>query len=139
MAFTVIHLWHLKPYIYGIYSHTFMVFTARHLWHLQPYIYGIYSHTFIAFTAIHLWHVGNSNIHAWWKILFRNVIKFGRYWNSELKIILEIYCQILIRVLTKVGINSVHFAWTKVNKIKPCINICSKREFSTNHPNWRYI
>jgi hypothetical protein len=33
-----------------------------------------------------------------------------------------IYCQILLKDVTKVGLNFVHFSWTKVKEMKPKLN-----------------
>jgi len=39
----------------------------------------------------------------------------------------KLYCQILIKFLWKLDINFVHFAWKKVNDIKPRVHIMLKR------------
>ncbi len=41
----------------------------------------------------------------------------------------NLYRKVLFKVLTKVGINIVHFAWTRVSRLKPLDNICSKGPF----------
>jgi len=45
-------------------------------------------------------------------------------------IFLEIYWQILLKVLIKVGLNFVHLALTKVSKIKQRVNLGPKSLFS---------
>jgi hypothetical protein len=65
----------------------------------------------------------------------QNRKKFGRDQNAEFKKSLEPYHQISFKVLTKVNINIIPFAWTKVNEMKLRANICSKEPFSTNHSN----
>jgi len=66
--------------------------------------------------------------------------KFGQDQKVEFEKSFELECQILLKVLTKVGTNFVHSAWTKVKKMKPRVNIMLKKAlFPTKHPNWRNI
>ncbi len=39
------------------------------------------------------------------------------------------YCQNLLKAWTKIGLDFVHFAWRKVNKMKTRANLCSKKHF----------
>ncbi len=53
----------------------------------------------------------------------QNSLNFGRDWKVVFKKSFKLYCQIWLKGLTKVGINFLHFAWTKVSKMKPRVNI----------------
>jgi hypothetical protein len=54
-------------------------------------------------------------------------MKFGRDQKVEFEKSFQLDRQILIKVLTKFGINFVHFAWSKVNEKKPRVYIMLKR------------
>jgi hypothetical protein len=63
-------------------------------------------------------------------------IKFSQDQKFELKISFELDCQISLEALPKFGINFIHFAWAKVNEMKPRVNIMLKKALSpTNYPN----
>ena len=57
--------------------------------------------------------------------------KFGRDWKVELKKSFKLYRQILLRILMKVGLNIIIFAWTKARKRYPRVYLFSKGPFST--------
>jgi hypothetical protein len=62
-------------------------------------------------------------------------MKFDQDQKVEFKKSFKLYRQILLKVLTKVGLNFVHFASTKVSDMKPKVNSCSKSPFPIKHPN----
>jgi hypothetical protein len=47
----------------------------------------------------------------------------------ECKKSFDIYCQILLKVITKVGLKFVQFSWTKLSEMKPRVNLFSKESF----------
>jgi hypothetical protein len=59
----------------------------------------------------------------------QNSTKFDLGQKTEFKKSFKLYCQTLLKVLTKVGLNFVHFAWMKVRKMKPRVKLCSKSPF----------
>jgi hypothetical protein len=84
----------------------------------------------------------------------QNGTKFSRHWKVEFQKSFMLYRQILLNVLTKVGINFVHFEWSKVSiiltlgfilltlawakwaKWRQGLILCSNQPFfPTNHPN----
>jgi len=50
-------------------------------------------------------------------------MKFVQDRKAEFKKSFKLNPQILLKVSAKVGLNFVHFAWTKVSKIKPRVNV----------------
>jgi hypothetical protein len=62
-------------------------------------------------------------------------MKFSQEQKFELKISFELGNQISLEALPKFGNNFIHFAWTKVNEMKPRVNIMLKKALSpTNYP-----
>ncbi len=59
----------------------------------------------------------------------KNGMKFIEDWQAELKKSSELYRKILLLVLSKVGLNFVHFALMKGSKMKPRTNFGSKSPF----------
>jgi len=74
-------------------------------------------------------------IHEW--DTMANGIKFSQDLQVEFKKSFRLYHQISWRVLTKVGLNFVHFERSKVSKMNP--RLCSKGHFLTNQKNWGNI
>ena len=65
-----------------------------------------------------------------------NGTKFGWDWKVEFKESFELDRQILLKVVTKVGINFVRFEWMKANEMKPRVNIIlTKVFFPADNPN----
>ncbi len=58
-----------------------------------------------------------------------NGAKFVQDRVVEFEISFKLYRQISLKVLTKVGINFVFFAATKVNEMKPRTNLSPKKPF----------
>ncbi len=56
-----------------------------------------------------------------------------------LKNLLNFTATIWLKVLTKVDLNFVNFAWTKVSEIRQRFNLWPKSPFSTKHKNWGNI
>jgi hypothetical protein len=54
-------------------------------------------------------------------------MKFSQEQKFELKISFELDCQISLEALPKFGTNFIHFAWAKVNEMKPRVNIMLKK------------
>jgi hypothetical protein len=54
-------------------------------------------------------------------------MKFSLDSNVDYKKSFKLYCQILLKALTKVGINVAHCSSMKVNKMKPRINVMLKK------------
>jgi hypothetical protein len=64
-----------------------------------------------------------------------NGMKFGQDQKVEFKKSYELYCQILLKNITKVGSNYIHFAWAKVSKMKPRDDLGSNSPFSSKDQN----
>ncbi len=63
------------------------------------------------------------------KTFHTNVMKCYKIWLSPKSFFWELYCQILLKVLIKVGLNFVHLALTKVSKIKKRVNLGPIKSF----------
>jgi hypothetical protein len=67
-------------------------------------------------------------------------MKFSWDQKVEFKKSNELYRQILLKVLTKVGIHFIHFAWTKVSKMKQRVDVLLENApFPSNFSNWGKI
>jgi hypothetical protein len=58
--------------------------------------------------------------------MVQNSVKTERFGSKKS---FKLYRQILLKVLTKFGINFADFASTKVSKIKPTVNVVLKKPF----------
>jgi hypothetical protein len=81
---------------------------------------------------------GNSIIDAEWKISFKNETKWYKIcpwlkgWGQKNSS--NITVKFLLKVLTKVGLNFIQFAWMKVTEGKQRVTLCSKKTFFLFQP-----